>query len=227
MIIEIMEKMKEQTNIKQTTQADNEGRFDAFVSKPFYDDGQIKIYNGNFESVLPQLDEKIDCIITDPPYPDYYVDEFMYYEGILNFLAAYDCRQLVFWSAKEPFPFDYTARHIWDKITGAACQYDFIYERNGGKRQKVYTGHRINSSVSANFAGEYFYKHSSQKPIKVMKELVNDYSKENDLILEPFAGSGTTLLAAKKLGRRAIGIEINERWCEVAAKRLAQTELFR
>ena len=222
--------MKEETNItaqtKQPEDKSNSGRVVSYV--PFYDDGQIKVYNGNFESVLPQLNEKIDCIITDPPYPDYYVDEYKYYEGILNFLAAYDCRQLIFWSADCEFPLDYTARHIWNKNpSNKGAQYEFIYERNGGKRRCVYTYYMVNSTVAASMTYDVYTGHKSQKPIQLMNELVNEYSKENNLILEPFAGSGSTLLAAKKLGRRAIGIEINKKWCEVAAKRLDQFELFR
>lgn len=63
------------------------------------------------------------------------------------------------------------------------------------------------------------------KPIQLMRAIVGDYSRAGELIVDPFMGSGTTLRAAKDLGRKAIGIEIEERWCEVAAKRLSQEVL--
>ncbi len=67
--------------------------------------------------------------------------------------------------------------------------------------------------------------HPTTKPLSLMKELVRLFSNENDRILDPFCGSGTTLVAAKDLNRRAIGIEIEEKYCEIAAKRLSQEVL--
>ena len=67
-------------------------------------------------------------------------------------------------------------------------------------------------------------QHIAEKPIELLRDLLG-ISLETDCILDPFMGSGTTLRAAKDLGRKAIGIEIEERYCEIAAKRLAQ-EVF-
>jgi site-specific DNA-methyltransferase (adenine-specific) len=68
--------------------------------------------------------------------------------------------------------------------------------------------------------------HPNQKPLSLMLKLVSFCSAPGDLVIDPTMGSGTTLLAAKELGRRAIGIELTERDCETAAKRLAQGCLF-
>ena len=68
--------------------------------------------------------------------------------------------------------------------------------------------------------------HPTQKPLDPFCSLVGALSPENGLVLDPFMGSGTTLRAAKDLGRRAIGIEIEERYCEIAANRLMQQVLL-
>lgn len=60
------------------------------------------------------------------------------------------------------------------------------------------------------------------KPTGLMRCIVADYSREGETILDPYMGFGTTLLAAKELGRKAIGIEVDEAACEIAAKRLSQ-----
>lgn len=88
---------------------------------------------------------------------------------------------------------------------------------NGGGRVGVFR-HNKNSG------GKHL--HETQKPIELMSELAALFTDLDDLILDPFMGSGTTLRAAKDLGRRAIGIELEEKYCEIAALRLAQEVLF-
>ncbi len=67
--------------------------------------------------------------------------------------------------------------------------------------------------------------HPTTKPERLMRKLVALFSDPGDVVLDPFMGSGTTLRAAKDLGRKAIGIEIEERYCEIAAKRMSQQVL--
>ena len=67
--------------------------------------------------------------------------------------------------------------------------------------------------------------HPNEKPVPVVSRLVEAMSNPGQVVFDPFMGSGTTLRAAKDLGRRGIGVEIEERYCEVAAKRLAQEVL--
>jgi site-specific DNA-methyltransferase (adenine-specific) len=68
-------------------------------------------------------------------------------------------------------------------------------------------------------------QHPTQKPLEVMTWCINQAPDGCVSILDPFMGSGTTLRAAKDLGRKAIGIEIEERYCEIAAKRMQQEVL--
>ena len=84
---------------------------------------------------------------------------------------------------------------------------------NGGGRSSVFTVPRVNG------------QHPTEKPVRLYREFVALFSEPGDIILDPFTGSGTTLRAAKDLGRRAIGIEIEERYCEIAAKRMEQGAL--
>ena len=64
--------------------------------------------------------------------------------------------------------------------------------------------------------------HPVDKPISLLQELIATSTEPGDIVLDPFAGGGSTLLAARLAGRRAIGIEIEERYCEIAVQRLAQ-----
>jgi DNA modification methylase len=69
-------------------------------------------------------------------------------------------------------------------------------------------------------------QHPTEKPTKLIEKMIEKFSDKTNLILDPFCGSGTTLVAAKRLGRKAIGIEISEKYCKIAIDRLRQRELF-
>jgi len=66
--------------------------------------------------------------------------------------------------------------------------------------------------------------HPTQKPLELMLWLVRSYSRPRQLVVDPFIGSGTTLVAAKQTGRRAIGCDTEESYCEIAAKRLSDMD---
>lgn len=68
--------------------------------------------------------------------------------------------------------------------------------------------------------------HPTCKPVKLMSYLITLGSRPGDVVLDPFMGSGTTLVAAKQLNRNAVGIEISEKYCEIARQRLAQQTLL-
>lgn len=66
----------------------------------------------------------------------------------------------------------------------------------------------------------------TQKPIKVMREIIEMFSKEGELILDPFCGVGSTCIACNQLNRRFIGTELNKKYFDIANKRLSQGTLF-
>ncbi|MEM3075051.1 MAG: DNA methyltransferase [Candidatus Pacearchaeota archaeon] len=69
------------------------------------------------------------------------------------------------------------------------------------------------------------YEHPTQKPIKLMKRLIEKFTKEGDLIIDPYCGSGSTLVACKKLGRDFIGCDIKQEYVDLANRRLEETKL--
>ncbi len=89
---------------------------------------------------------------------------------------------------------------------------------NGGGRHGVFVFNKNDNGGQQN-------EHPTTKPSKLMKELVGLFSNPGETILDPFMGSGTTLRAAKDLGRKCIGIEIEEKYCQIAVNRLRQEVL--
>ena len=85
--------------------------------------------------------------------------------------------------------------------------------------------HTWNGLLQQNMKEKEQRKHPTQKPLPLMIKILEDYTTPADIIVDPFMGSGTTLAAAKSLGRKAIGMEINKAYCEIAVKRLLTTQI--
>ena len=71
-----------------------------------------------------------------------------------------------------------------------------------------------------NLADKKIWKHPTIKPLAIIERIVRNSSREGDLVLDPFMGSGTTGVACRNLNRRFVGIEISERWHDVARRRI-------
>jgi site-specific DNA-methyltransferase (adenine-specific) len=183
---------------------------------PYYSEDGITIYCGDCRRVLP-----LDCgiVITDPPYPGY--EKGWDVPDVAAILADIHATKVVLWPVLTPSPLvRHAAEHVWHKPNGQSrYQYErILVEGDEAADAKVF---RL-AAILPNYV-QYQREcvdHPTQKPISLMLRLLSLYSGVP--VLDPFMGSGTTLVAAKRMGRRAIGIEIEERYCEIAVKRLAQ-----
>ena len=191
---------------------------------PYYDHAGIVIYHGDCRDILPHV--TADVVVTDPPYPNragFFDDSVETARAVLAALPV--GRALVFWNELEfpPVSLPIVAVHVWHRANVNGRPYEPVFEFcvDGVKRRsEVFSSAAVFDGVGPGcnqFAG-----HPTQKELHVMRWLVK---KTDGTILDPFMGSGTTLVAAKQLGRKAIGIEIEERYCEIAVKRLAQEVL--
>ena len=215
--------------------------------KPYYDHTGITIYHGDCREILPGLPQ-VDLVLTDPPYDNLthakHLSTIMDrqelgFESISESCLVKIAERLVSLSAgwtimtcdwRHMLALDKTELLIrfglWIKPNGAP---QFTGDRPGmgwepiailhNKLAKAWNGGGRHGIWTANIECGL---HPTQKPLLLYRKLVKDFSNESDLVLDPFLGSGTTLVAAKQLGRRAIGIEIEEKYCEIAVKRLAQ-----
>jgi len=119
---------------------------------------------------------------------------------------------------------------IWDKgFVGMGWRYRFQWEAviiaTNGERKTWNGGNNRSNILEFQKVIPQVGDHPTPKPESLMRQLIEDNCNQGDLILDLFMGSGTTLRAAKDLGRKAIGIEIEEKYCAIAVKRLRQ-EVF-
>ena len=214
--------------------------------KPYYQDEWVTIYHGDCREILPTLG-KVDLVLTDPPYGVSYKksgEEYMigdtvnlipYFLPLARRVLKPDGAIYMFSSTTKlvdtlPVFNTYFKLHsiiIWDKRIGQIprqlSHYKLRYEPilYGSKGL-----HRLNG-----YADDVFQcdiprgkkrVHPTQKPIEIVEYIVGNSAKETSIVLDPFLGSGTTAVACIHLNRKCIGIEIEEKYCSIAAKRLSQ-----
>jgi len=207
---------------------------------PYYERDGITIFLGDCRDILPTLEA--DVIITDPPYGISYKSG---HDGVLPrsiegdedtglrdaVLSAWSPRPaLVFGTWKVEPPIGTRQVLIWDTL-GALGMGALDLPWKPSHQQiyvigKGFSGSRTSDVLSFPPVQSSAWRgrcHPHQKPVDLLRELIRKCP--DGIILDPFMGSGTTLRAAKDLGRKAIGIEIEEKYCEIAVKRLAQEVL--
>jgi site-specific DNA-methyltransferase (adenine-specific) len=212
--------------------------------KPFYEHAGITIYHGDCREILPEL-PKVDLVLTDPPYGIFKRKD----DGIMfgkvtiyskdSSASEWDARpdkglldlvmskapQYVIWGGNYMADSLGSCRGplVWNKKTGNNSYADGeLAWSNIAGTLRIFT-HQWCGAFKDSERG-LAAMHPTQKPTALMVWCIG-LSDNARSILDPFMGSGTTLVAAKQLGRKAIGIEIEEKYCEIAVKRLSQEVL--
>jgi len=214
------------------------------MSEPYYRDEFVTLYHGDCREIdLPA----VDLVLTDPPYGVSYVSNSGVGQGtrpITNdgarlalrlqrsLLPRIEATHVLWFTRWDAWPdvwvdlgqwFRMRGLLVWDKgnpgmgdLKHWGPSYELIASAGegrtvGGRDQSVL---RFPPTPSAN------RNHPTEKPIELLRYLLEKMAPAT--VLDPFAGSGTTLIAAQSLGIRCTGVELDERYCEIAAKRLAQ-----
>jgi site-specific DNA-methyltransferase (adenine-specific) len=215
-----------------------------------------KVLQGDCLEIMKGIpDKSVDLVLTDPPYgidvagkdvfggkggfggkeihntkhiiSDW--DKKIPPKEIFNEIFRVSKNQIIFggnyfWSILPP-PMSYL---IWDKRCG-------FLENNFADCEMIWSSFKQPARIIRYLWAGLFQDnmkdkekrfHPTQKPLSVIKNIINKHTNETNLILDPFLGSGTTAVAAKQLKRNFIGIEISEKYCEIARGRLRQELLL-
>jgi len=215
------------------------------LPEPYYTspDGRIVLYCADCRDVLPQLEPgSIDAVVTDPPYgiglESHKGSEWSVTgddDATLGAAVLAYCLMrwpvVAFASPMRPWPGQWHQYLVWDKgeAVGGGGDPRLYWKRTWELIQVAnlgtLNGRRDGAVLRYWVNPDSFPHHPCQKPLALLQYLVKKTTRPNAVVLDPFAGSGTTLVAAQALGRRAIGIEIEERYCRIAVERLHQQPL--
>ena len=215
--------------------------------KTYYQDDYATIYHADCREVLPTLG-KVDLVLTDPPYEistsgggiggkrKYLSDIKGFTDGgfdmeLLDRFPAWICFCSI---AQLPRLIEKAQRQRWMLVTWNKPNPTPLVNGN----YLPDTEYIVHCFPSKGLHGQYEHRrryinypaqqhnlHPNEKPLPVIMKLIHVGIGDEGIILDPFMGSGTTLRAAKDLRRKCIGIEREERYCEIGAKRLQQEVL--
>lgn len=202
------------------------------LPKSYYQDDAVYIINADCREVLPKIpDKSIDLVLTDPPYGlnvlmqggtwgikfkhgDMKDWDWLVEQELIDIIIRKGTNAII-WGGNNYIMPPSRCWFLWDKLQKLDTLADFeLAWTNFDKPSKSWTERR-NHATNGN-------QHPTQKPISLFKWCI---LRANDpqSILDPFMGSGTSVIASKELNRRCIGIEIEEKYCDIAAKRCSQS----
>jgi DNA modification methylase len=217
--------------------------------KPYYEDGKITIYHGDCREIAWGLG-RFDVLLTDPPYGigadlrqrmragkkhgkaaapsrDYGDDKLWDQQtpqGWVMSMLTELARWSIIWGGNHFELMPSKAWLVWDKQNGdngyADCEMAWTNLNQSVRMMR----HRWMGMIQAPSDDGDARVHPTQKPVPLMRWCLG-FVPDAECVIDPFMGSGTTLRAAKDLGLHAVGIDLNERYCEIAAKRMAQEAL--
>ena len=201
---------------------------------PYAEGRDWVLYHGDCLDILPRLDAgSVDAVVTDPPYGISYASGWAARPKIANdddteardlMLRLWDGPAIVFGRWDQPRPAATRCRLIWNKGDWPGMG-DLSFPW-GPSDEEVYvigagfTGRRSGTVITQNRITNG--THPNEKPVGLLCDLIEKTPGKR--ILDPFTGSGTTGVACIRTGRKFIGIEIDEHYCEVAARRMREAE---
>ena len=224
---------------------------DSILVKPYYRDEQadIVIYCADCRDILPLIpDKSIDLVLTDPPY-----NVGKDYGGYKDNLKKADYWARASWLLNETNrlaggninlilgSYADILRGWWNLVPEAKLiivkmgaisrncaknlflQYHTILTTVPSNRKIPDLWEDIRWPGEGYFFNENRYGHPAMTPEKLARKLASLFSPDNGFIIDPFLGVGTMAIGAKVVGRKCIGIEIEEKYCEIAVKRLSQS----
>lgn len=210
---------------------------------PYYEEPGITIYHGDCRDILPYL-EPVDLVLTDPPYGlmenfhriasrtklaqttdygdfDWDSEPANEYEISLTLSAG---KLSIIWGGNYFRLPPSRGWLVWDKLNSGIFADCELAWTNLKMSVRIFR-FLWNGMIRAGEARDSKRVHPTQKPVELMRWCLQ-FAPIAKTILDPFMGSGTTLRAAKDLGRKAIGIEIEQKYCDIAIERLRQGVLI-